>query len=343
MRDAKPEELKATSEAREVDESTKESLVSKGKSKLRSVATAGAIGLASFGAPSARASTTFTFTAGTKTWKFTEVVTTSGSTPVINEGSLTTTGADYGDAFDGALIMSVDNTNFQYDAQAVVTANSVTGTDTLSGLDTQMEYYFFGNRPLVRAFYQFTNNTASTITATATFEGDYGSDDDTVMEVTSDGDAIPEDTDKWYISSDDDTGGGPGDPVLTLTRYGGAATETGTDIESPADGNEYYEIDYNLSVAPGETVSLLFFQEMSASVAAAQTGAADFDSLSTLSSASLLTGISAGQQATILNYKNGASGIPLIKGNALISLAAALGLFGAAGLSRRRKPKSRVA
>lgn len=335
MSNTKLEEYKATSETAEVDESTKESLVSKGKSKLRSVAAAGAIGLASFGAPSARASTTFTFTAGTKTWFFTGIATSSGDTPNISEGSLTTPGDSYGDAFDGALYIKVDGTDFQYDAPAVVTANSVTGTDTLSGLDTQMQYYFFGNRPLVRAFYQFTNNTASTITATATFEGDYGSDDSTVMEATSDGDAIPEDTDKWYISSDD----GDGDPVLTLTRYGGAATETGTDIQSPAAGNDEYEIDYNLSVAPGETVSLLFFQEMSASVAAAQTGAADFDSLSTLSSASLLTGISAGQQATILNYKNGASGIPLIKGNALISLAAALGLFGAAGLSRRRKPK----
>ena len=261
----------------------------------------------------------------------------------------TNTGSDsLNDAFDGVLGLNVNGTDFNNpDGDVDLTGTTVT-TDiaTIAGLEVEVQYHFFPTRPLVRAVFTFTNPTAAAIALTATTGGDLGSDGGTEPQATSDSDTLIEDTDLWYITSDNPTGFNlpHNDPILTFARYGtGAAViPTNTRIPGKANDRDSYSYQYVTSVPAGKTYKIMVFIELNPNVADAIAEAADFESLTALNGAGLLAGLTPADQALIVNYGPLAptatlTPIPVMTVWGIGSLSMMLGLFGFRQQAKKQK------
>ncbi|MEA5511297.1 PEP-CTERM sorting domain-containing protein [Crocosphaera sp. UHCC 0190] len=112
------------------------------------------------------------------------------------------------------------------------------------------------DRVLLHAYWQPLpiplNTTGSSQGVEVLYGGELGSDSNTIIEATSSGDAVFQQADRWFISSDQ---GAETDPILTFVRYGMGSVQ------------------------------------------------AVFDSLSTLGSTSLLSGLSTTEQGEIVNWE----------------------------------------
>ncbi|MCA9023232.1 MAG: hypothetical protein KDA74_23950, partial [Planctomycetaceae bacterium] len=88
---------------------------------------------------------------------------------------------------------------------------SVTNVQSLSGLDVHREITVpnTGDLDFARTIDVFHNPTASAITETVRIVGNLGSDGETVVFNTSDGDTIVEPTDLWIGTDDADGSGTP--------------------------------------------------------------------------------------------------------------------------------------
>ncbi|MEP6881661.1 MAG: hypothetical protein ABI866_06685, partial [Dokdonella sp.] len=275
-------------------------------------------------------------------------------------------GATFSDAFDNALILSVNGTLFQNpDSTVDLTGDTVT-SDTVTivpGIDAQVRYTFISGRPVVRALYSLTNTSAAPISVNAAVLGDYGSDGNTEVVATSNGNTIIEGSDLWYITDDQGSGGpkhakknlepdgkGGGDPRVTLSRYGTGAAVIPTNALTPGNGDSQaatFGLRYPVTIAPGATARLLVFAQLSdptAPVANAIAAAADFESVAAMQSAGLLAGITPDETSQIVNYvRPGGPGpvaeavdLPTLSPAGLLTLLGAIGGFGYFELRRRK-------
>src|SRR5262249_21297231 len=108
------------------------------------------------------------------------------------------------DAYDGAFVLEVNGVAFK-DPDGVVDLTGSTLTSdvvTLSGLQTQVQYFFDPNSPTVRVLFSFTNPSANTIAVVATVDSDLGSDGATTIEASSSSDKVVDPTDRTFVSSD---------------------------------------------------------------------------------------------------------------------------------------------
>lgn len=283
--------------------------------------------------------------------------------PTTPTGELTTTWDDF---YDGGLSLAVGNVIFENPDNTVdLVGNTLTSdvvVDIIDGIDAQVEYFFHPTRNLVRGLYTLTNTTAATINTRALVMGNYGSDENTTVQVTSSNDTLVEDTDLWVVTNDsgvvgDDSVPNPDpetdfDPTATIATHGtgaGVIPRTVMTLGTPAGGAsakpDNYGYRYNLCIPAGSTVRIMVFNEMSTSIAAAVARAADFESLEAADAAELLTGLDALTQDEIANYVAGVGVCPGGGGGDsswfALGVPGLLGVLGSLLLFRQRGGKDR--
>ena len=144
----------------------------------------------------------------------------------------------------------------------------VTGMQTLSDLDVHREVTVpsAGGQDFARTVDVFHNATEAAITETVTIVGNLGSDGETVVFKTSDGDTIIEPTDLWIGTDDAD---GSGTPAIIHYIHGPQGLIPLT-VELVGDNIVWT---YEITVDPGETVRLAHFTILDESRADAEAAA----------------------------------------------------------------------
>lgn len=364
-----------------------------GFSRLKGMAAASAIGIAGLaGGNVARAASTglpVNITRGAAFWSNVDNNTSfpSSSTVTTTNGDVYTTditafgiedatlaGAGSGvfsDGVDNALILAVNGNLFvNPDSTVDLTGDTLT-TDTVTivpGVDAQIRYNFFPGRPVVRGLFSLTNTTGAPISVNAAILGDYGSDSNTTVRATSNGDTAIDTNDFWYMTDDLSAPTSPNgvvvnprkveapnglpDPRITLSRYGAGASVIPFNALTPGTPGPAiatFGLRYPVTIAAGQTVRIMVFMELSDSTIPETTAvadAADFESLAALQTAGLLSGLSPTEQSEIVNYGQGGpppppavppASLPAASPTGLAALLAALGGLGFFELRRRRK------
>ncbi|MFL5331529.1 MAG: hypothetical protein ACJ8C4_21780 [Gemmataceae bacterium] len=208
------------------------------------------------------------------------------------------------DAYDGAFCMGVNGTQFaDPDGTVDLTGTTVTSdVVTLSGLDVTVEYFFDSNSATIRALYTYSNPSGADISATVVWGNNLGSDSGTVLDQTSSGDATLDATDRWLVTSDGATNN---DPINTWVRYGpGTVLQPSSTLQTPAPNNGLYTEQFDITVPAGQTRRLMFFGQLhnDDDPTNAVSDAAVFDENATIANAGLLSGLSSGTLAEVLNW-----------------------------------------
>jgi len=161
-------------------------------------------------------------------------------------------------AFDGYGRLIVGGVAYRSDNSLYTTEDDgqtiVTGDDTIDGLTVSRKVTVpnTGDEDFARTIDSFTNNTTTAITTTVTIVGNLGSDDDTMVFATSDGDNIVESTDQWIGTDDAD---GSGTPAIIHYIHGPAGLQP-MSVSVIGDNITWT---YEITVAAGETVQLASF------------------------------------------------------------------------------------
>lgn len=190
------------------------------------------------------------------------------------------------DAFDGGLILFVDDVPLPVTAEISEDADGAVraGPATLSRLDVTLTYAPLQSSPTLRTLVEVRNPTAAAVSTRIALATNFGSDDTTVIRSTSDGDAAITSADRWAITSDDAAGGPDADPVTTHVVAGPNATvppAIATDVfdcSGPSTANGILAT-YDLSVGPGETQTLLLFNQVHTLADDATSDVAVFDGI----------------------------------------------------------------
>ena len=191
-------------------------------------------------------------------------------------------------------------------AGATSTASTSASTlQSISGLSVQTSFWADPNSPTLRTFISFTNAGAGGLVVPVSWQSNVGSDAATVVVATSSGDTLYTTADRWLVTdnaSDSDV------PAVTHVLWGAGATVTPTlaGLSVFADGGgatQGVRADYSLSVAPGQTVALLFYNRIHEVRTDATASVGDFNGGATgLSAASLLAGLSGDQLGQVVNW-----------------------------------------
>lgn len=242
------------------------------------------------------------------------------------------------DAYDSANILLVDGNIYQPGTADLTGLTYTGGTASISGLDVTLQYQADPTNPLLRSFASFTNPTGSAIDTTITWQHNLGADGGTAIRNSSSGDTIFGIDDRWLVTSD----AGPFDPITSFYWYGPDAVEESTTLTAMTTtfnsfGNQGPRAEYELSIDPGATVSLLWFSGLTdrqlglaGGVGVASTLMDDLDDL-TLGDP-LLAGLSDAELGRVANFRFGAQAVPEPGMLALVGT----GLLGLGWLRRRR-------
>jgi hypothetical protein len=305
-----------------------------GRHRLASAVAGASMGaLSLLGASFARASITITRQSGTRTTSWTEIQTTIGSAIYIDDATLTNTAGTLlrDDAFDEALSIYLgpasDTSSGAREAALIDSVNiadnspnggSVSGTAsaTVNGIDLGVDWslVFSSTEARVDGTFVVTNNGASTFDGYVAIQSDFGSDDETVIEATSSGDTLFDDTDTWVVTSENSGEAADDDPiVVSATTRSDAIVGPESDI-NPADGDDD-ELIWRIPVvlAPGESTTVgashCLFETISEAIAGAPS----------------------------CGSARSAEAVPAMHNPALLALAVMTGLLGTGQLLRRRK------
>jgi hypothetical protein len=244
------------------------------------------------------------------------------------------------DAFDGALVLAVNGTVFKNpDATIDLTGTTVTSDSVnIGGLGTQVQFFFEPTQRAVRAVYSFTNTTAAAIVANVLISNNLGSDSNTRIEATADGDTTVEPGDSWVATNDNGVltrvlGGG--DPPLTWIRYQAGAPVI-TNAQPVIAGLDDFRESYTLNVPAGQTQRLMVIVKLNSTVAASTAAGPALDTLAELGAVGLLAGLDAQQQSQLVNWVAAAQGtprsVPAISGLAQLGLMLTLAVGGLAAV-----------
>lgn len=176
-----------------------------------------------------------------------------------------------GDAYDYGASLQVDGTVYN-PATADVDGTRYQGAmQQLSGLDTQLTYFFSNEDPFFASIARFSNNSLAPITATATFQSNTGADSSQQIFATQSGDLSFTAADSWVVV--DDFVDGSADPAtgyvfggtLGLPAVTPSAAYTSTTYSSA--GTEGLRADYSFTVPVGGSVGLLFLNTVTSTSA----------------------------------------------------------------------------
>lgn len=220
----------------------------------------------------------------------------------INDGVL---GFHQSDAYDGFGGFAVDGVGFNAPG-GVVTANGnliTAGPVVLSGMNVNVQFYFDPNTATVRFLAIFNNPTGADISSVIAWGGELGSDSNTIVRATSDGDTVLTIADRWSISTQLSVEA-PTDPVSTFV-FGGPGTPAVTlnsIVNNLSATSDKLDVRYNLTVPAGQTRSLLLFAQMNSTLTSAQNAVATFDSTTALLNGGFLAGLTQADLAQVANW-----------------------------------------
>jgi hypothetical protein len=230
----------------------------------------------------------------------------------VEEGDWNTTGSSQGDAFDGGLLFFVNNqevvapTNWDVQADpSNPTLNRVltSGPTSTGGLNTTVEYRALPNQQVLRSTVTLSNPGSTPMTVPFAVATNFGSDGNTTVHGTSNGDAVFNDADRWVVTSDN---GSSPDAVNTSVLAGPgqiAAAPTATSMTVfDCSGAQGVQATYHVTVPAGGTSALMFFNELSDTPVNALGTAARFNA-NPGATDELLLGLSDAQRASIVNWK----------------------------------------
>lgn len=186
---------------------------------------------------------------------------------------------------------------------ADVLGTAITGAEqALSGLVVTQQFLFYheplNGAPTVRIFVRLANPTAAAISTTIELFGNVGSDGSTATAATSNGNTTVEADDRWVISDGDSS-----DPPNTIVYFGpGSPAVPPTAITGSGGGDDSFSATYNLTVPAGQTHSLLFFAQLSATTADALASVSMFNSNGALQFTRALCDLSQAQLDTVQNW-----------------------------------------
>jgi uncharacterized repeat protein (TIGR01451 family) len=152
-------------------------------------------------------------------------------------------------------------------------------TQTIGGLSVRRKVFVPTNDQFIRWMSFFTNTTGSPTTFTMITRNNLGSDSDTMIVNSSNGDAVAQTTDTW-ISTFQNYGAPPatGPNISTDPRIGHVLQGTGAPTPvsniSFANGDDEPYWVYSITLAPGQTKAILTFATGQPSKAAANAKAA---------------------------------------------------------------------
>lgn len=184
------------------------------------------------------------------------------------------------------------------------------GSATLS---VRREVYVPANDTFARWTTLITNQGASAVTVNVISQNNLGSDSNTAIVTTSDGDAIAETTDSWVTSFQNFSGTTSSDPRLGHVVKGNSAPPANLMNFVNGDDNPIWS--YPVTVNPGQTRSVMYYVAGTPTRAAAATKAAQ---LSALTSPSALNCMSTAERAQVVNFLIAGTptvSIPLPAGN----------------------------
>jgi Ca2+-binding RTX toxin-like protein len=212
------------------------------------------------------------------------------------------------DAFDNGLLLFVNDQIFVAPNFVDLTGSTLTtGAVVMSGLNTSVQFYADQNQPVLRTMVTFTNPTNVPISVPVTWATNVGSDADTTIQASSNGDTNFTIADRWVITDDAPVGGdpantfvlfGPGSPTVALS----SVSQTVYDFSVKA-STAGILANYSVTIPAQSTRSLLFFNGINPTSSEAQAFASTYDSISAIESTSLLTGLSDEQRAEVLNWR----------------------------------------
>ncbi|MFO0804296.1 MAG: Calx-beta domain-containing protein [Gemmataceae bacterium] len=206
-----------------------------------------------------------------------------------------------GDAFDDGATLWVNNT--VVGGALSQSGNTVDfATQSISGLNSTAQYYIASSSATARVLLTLSNPTAAPITVPVDYLTNFGSDGATAIQGTSDGDTTFTAADRWLVTDD----GPGGDPANTTVLFGsGTPAITPVGVSSTVfsnAGTQGARATFNVTVDPGQTLSLMFFQKLNDTTANALTEAPTFFDTNPALGSDLLSGLTGTQLSQIVNW-----------------------------------------
>ncbi len=242
----------------------------------------------------------------------------------FSEAALHAGGITRNDAFDGVLAWHVNASPAAasvggyrspsgtidispYPINASVGTTITGAPQTLAGLTVKGQMYFSPVKAVVRSTLILQNPTGAPITATVDIYSNLGSDANTSYRATSSGNATYDATDNWLVSCQRDTVVPANcsltlDPILTYAYTATGAAVRPTPILAVTDGSDRQFFRYTVTVPAGLTRRVMVFEQMSDTEAHATTDAALFSTNAALQGTDYLSGMSASDQAEVVNW-----------------------------------------
>ena len=206
------------------------------------------------------------------------------------------------DPYDLASMIWVNNTLVGGNLSVSGSTASFTPV-TISGLAVQIEYHAVSSSATLRNYTSFTNTTGSDITVTVDFTVNFGSDVDTVLVGTSNGDFAFATNDRWVVSDDYDPTWH--DPANTTVIYGpGSPAVTPTFVSQTVFdcwSTNGVLARYTLTVPANSTRALMFFHQLNVTSADGLMAASLFD-VTPRSGDDLVEGLTPAQLSQIANW-----------------------------------------
>lgn len=177
----------------------------------------------------------------------------------------------------------------------------VTPTKTIGALSVYRKVFVPNNDQFIRWADVFTNTSAAPVTFRADTGNNLGSDSNTVIVSSSDGDTTAQLTDTWVSTFQNFTNGTSSDPRIGHVLQGtGAPTPLSSIHFADGDDNPYWG--YTITLAPGQTKIILNFATGQGTKASANAKAAQLASLPASSTQCL----SATELSQVTNFAVGA-------------------------------------
>ena len=176
--------------------------------------------------------------------------------------------ASHGDAFDHGLMVWLANTVITSTDQVTVSAHSLEIAPMSSpGLRASLRYTGLPGSNTLRTLATFYNPQGGPINATITLESNFGSDSETDVRATSDGNLAFTAADHWLVTSDDPTT--PEDAVNTTVLFGPGAVpvpvSSVSQVVFDCSDTQGMLARFSLVVPAGGTRRLMFFSQLHAS------------------------------------------------------------------------------